>query len=175
MKFNDPFSVAPCPTKTDGVLKRLVTDYEAMKSLVGVCLDTTAALYTHIKPENRTTFSLENRPDLGFEFVLLVGTKNGVVSTITISLKQSNFVTLLMAFKDRYGTPTSIESETVKTKAGAVFNALNVTWKGKKVTINMYERSGKVDQSMVLISDNAIMEAEIAAQRAKVAAEAQKF
>ncbi len=175
IKFNEPFNVAPCPTKTYGqYVKTESIDYEAMKSREGVCLDTTDSLYKYQKPENGT-FKLAHLPELGIGYAVSVHTKNGVVSKITIDLKQSNFGVLLTAFKDRYGTPTSVESNTVKTNAGAEFNAAEVIWKGKKLSIRMYERMGKVDESHVVISDNAIIEAEVAAQRAKRAAEAQKF
>jgi hypothetical protein len=175
VKLNEPFNVAPCPTKIFGqYAKTEVLDYEAMKSLEGVCLNTTDPLYKYLKPESGP-FKLAHLPALGVGYAASVHMKNGVVSKITIELKQSNFGVLLTAFKDRYGSPTSIESNTVKTTAGAEFNAADVTWKGKKLSISMYERMGKVDESYIVISDNLIMEAELAAQRAKRAAEAQKF
>ena len=175
IKFNEPFNVTPCPTKTYGqYIKSTSVDSEAMKSLEGVCLDTTVTLYKYQKPENGE-FRIQNLPALGIGYGLNVHTKNGVVSKITIDLKQSDFGVLLTAFKDRYGSPSNVESTQVKTNAGAEFNAANVTWRGKKLSIHMYERIGKVDESHVVISDNAVMEAEIAAQRAKRAAEAQKF
>jgi hypothetical protein len=175
IKFNEPFNVAPCPTKTVGqYVKTEFLDYEAMKSLEAVCLDTTDSLYKYQKRENGK-FKLAHLPALGIGYSVDVHTTNSVVSKITIDLKQSNFGVLLTAFKDRYSTPTLVESNTVKTNAGAEFNAADVTWKGKTVSIRMYERMGKVDESHVVISDNSTMEAEIAAQRSKRAAEAQKF
>jgi hypothetical protein len=149
-------------------------DYESMKSLEGVCLDTTDSLYKYNKPENGT-FKLAHLPALGIGYSASIHMKNSVVSKITIELKHPNFGILLTAFKDRYGTPTSIENNPVKTNAGAEFNAADVAWTGKKLSIRMYERMGKVDESYVVVSDNAIMEAEMAAQRAKRAQEAQKF
>ena len=175
IKFNEPFGVTPCPTKTYGqYVKSESVDYDAMKKIEGVCLDTTDPLYKYQKPESGT-YKLGNLPALGIGYGASVHTKGGVVSKITINLKQSSFGVLLTAFKDRYGSPNFVESNTVKTNAGAEFNAADVSWKGKKLSISMYERIGKVDESHVVISDNAIMEAEIAAIRAKRATEAQKF
>lgn len=175
VKFNEPFNVTPCPTK---ILiqhpKTEMLDRVAMKSLQGVCLDTTDRRYKHRQPEH-DIFKLENLPSLGIWYKLNVHTKNGVVSEITMDLEQSDFGVLLTAFKDRYGTPSSIESTQVKTNAGAEFKAARVIWKGKKLSIQMYERMGKIDESYVVISDNAIKEAEVVAQRASRAAEAQKF
>jgi hypothetical protein len=174
IKFNEPFNVAPCPTKLLQYSRTEVLDYEGMKALEGICVDTTDSLYKYQKPENGR-FKLMHLPSLGIVYGVHAHTKDGAVSKITIDLKQSSFGVLLTAFKDRYGTPTSVESNMVKTNAGAEFNAADVTWKGKKLSIRMYERMNRVDESYVVISDNVIMEAEVAAQRAKRAAEAQKF
>ena len=173
IKFNEPLMVQKCPFKTAGQ-DTYYLDYEALKSLEGVCLDTTDTLYRYQKPENGT-YKLQNLPSLGIYYRASVIAKNNVVSKITIDLKQPNFSVLLGAFKDRYGMPSSLETSTVKTNAGAEFNAAYVTWKGKKLSIQMYERMGRIDESYVVISDNAIIEEEIAAQRAKRGAEAQKF
>lgn len=175
VKFNEPFNVSPCPVKTYGqYIKTEMVDHEAMVSIKGVCLDTTDTLYKYQNPENGT-YKLSNLPSLGIGYAVSVHTKGSLVSKITVSLKQANFGVLLTAFKDRYGLPTAIESNRVKSNAGAEFNAADVHWKGKKLSIRMYERMGKIDESLVVISDNAIMESEAAAQRAKRASEAQKF
>jgi hypothetical protein len=175
IKFNEPFGVISCPTKRYSQYSTSEsTDYEAMKSVEGVCVDSTDLLYKYQKPDS-ARYRLLHLPDLGIGYNVSVQLKNNMVSKITIDLKHSSFSVLLQAFTDRYGKPTSIENNTVKTNAGGEFSAADVTWKGKKISIAMYERLGKVDDSYVVISDNVIMEAEIAAQRAKRAAEAQKF
>jgi hypothetical protein len=175
IKFNEPFSVATCPTKTYGqYVKTESLDYEAMKSIEGVCVDTTDTLYKYQKPENGR-YKLAHLPAIGVGYAVNVQLKDGIVSKITIDMKQSAFDTMLTAFKDRYGAPTSIDSGTVKNNAGGEFSAADVLWKGKKISIRMYERLNRIDESYVVISDNAIMAAEVAARRAKVASEAQKF
>ena len=175
IKFNEPLNVQKCPSRTVGqYVKTEFLDHEAMKSVEGVCVDATDPRNKYQKPENGT-FKLDNLPFLGIGYAASVHTNGGVVSKITIDLNQSAFSVLLTAFKDRYGLPSVVESNTVKTNAGAEFNAADVSWKGKKLSIYMYERMSKVDESYVVISDNAIMEAELATQRARRAAEAQKF
>ncbi|QPN32545.1 hypothetical protein [Diaphorobacter sp. JS3051] len=175
IKFNEPLNVQKCPSRTVGqYVKTEFLDHEAMKSVEGVCVDATDPRNKYQKPENGT-FKLDNLPSLGIGYAASVHTNGGVVSKITIDLNQSAFSVLLTAFKDRYGLPSVVESNTVKTNAGAEFNAADVSWKGKKLSIYMYERMSKVDESYVVISDNAIMEAELATQRARRAAEAQKF
>lgn len=175
IKFNDPFKVNPCPTKNIGQYTKIETfDYEAMKTLEGVCLDTIDSSYKYQKTDNGV-FKLAHLPSLGIGYSAQVHVKDGVVSKITIDLKQSNFSILHTAFIDRYGKPTSIDSSPVKTLGGGEFSAADITWKGKKISIRMYERFSKVDESYVIVSDNVIMEAEMNALRAKRAAEAQKF
>jgi hypothetical protein len=173
--FNEPFKVEPCPIEVIGqYVKTEMLDYKAMKSLPGVCADPTDASYRYGKPESKT-YKLANLPALGIGYKVNVQTKDSVVSKITIELAQSNFGVLLQAFKDRYGSPTEVKTETVKSNAGAEFSASDITWRGKKLSIAMYERLNRVDESYVVISDNLIMAQEISAQRAKRAAEAQKF
>jgi hypothetical protein len=173
--FGEPFKVEPCPIKVLGqYVKTEILDYDAVKSLPGVCVDPTDASYKYGKPEN-TTYKLANLPALGIGYKVSVQMKDAVVSKITMELDQSNFGVLLQAFKDRYGAPTEVKTDTVKNRAGGEFSATDVTWRGKKLSISMYERLNRIDESYVVISDNVIMAQEIAAQRAKRASEAQKF
>lgn len=175
IKFNEPFKVNPCPTKNIGQYTKIETfDYEAMKTLESVCLDTIDTSYKYQKTDNGV-FKLGHLPSLGIGYSAQVHVKDGVVSKITIELKQPNFSILRTAFMDRYGQPTSVDNSPVKTLAGGEFSAADITWKGNNISIRMYERFNKVDESYVIISDNVMMEVEISAMRAKRAAEAQKF
>lgn len=175
IKLGAPLNVADCPTKNLGQYVKIeIVDSEALKSMEGVCIDTTDAANRSRKPDSGTR-KLAHLPSLSIGYAVTVHLKDRVVSRMTIDLKQSSFEVLLTAFKDRYGVPTSIDSSMVKTNAGAEFNTANVIWKGKKLSIRMYERMSKVDESHVMISDNEIMEGEMVAQRARLASEAQKF
>jgi len=176
VKLNEPFTVAACPTKTFGqYVKTETLDYEAMKSLEGVCYDSTDSTIKYAGPSGPHRYKLAKLPALGIGYNVYVYPKNGVVTKITVELKQSSFDVLFTAFKERYGAPMSIKTNAVKTQAGAEFTASDVVWKGKKISINMYERLSRVDESHVVISDNATMEAEMEAQRQKRSSEAQKF
>ena len=111
IKFNKPFDVKRCPTKTLGTkFSSEMPDFEAFKSLPGVCLNTFADGYRAQQAENGT-FKLDHLPDLGIWYAASVHLKDFNVSKITIDLQHSDFVTLLTAFKDRYGAPTLIESD----------------------------------------------------------------
>ena len=173
VKLNEPFAVPACPMETIGqYYKTQILNYNAMKSLQGVCYNPNE---TSTGSGGSSTYRLANLPDVGVGYKVFVHLKNGAVSKITIELTQSNFAGLLSAFKDRYGEPTLVTTKTVKTQAGAEFSASDVMWRGKKLSISMYERLNRVDESYVLISDNAAGEAELDAQRQKRSSEAQKF
>jgi hypothetical protein len=175
IKLGAPFDVRPCPTKRFSQYSTSESlDFAAMKSLDGVCVNTSDSSYRHQSTASGR-YTLENIPDLGIFYRAHVQLKNSVVSKVTLELKQANFGVLLSAFKDRYGTPTYMEADVVKSNAGAEFAAAKVRWQGEKLSIHMYERFLRIDESHVIISDNAIMEEEVAALRAKRASEAQKF
>lgn len=173
VKLNESFAVPACPMETIGqYVKTQTLNYNAMKLLQGVCYNPNQ---TSVGPGGSSTYRLENLPDIGVGYKVFVHPKNGVVNKITIELRQSNFAGLLSAFKERYGAPTLVTTNTVKTQAGAEFSASDVIWRGIKISISMYERLNRVDESFVLISDNAAVEAELDTQRQKRSAEAQKF
>ena len=173
VKLNEPFAVPACPMETIGQYYKTQTlNYKAMKSLEGVCYNPNE---TSAGSGGSSTYRLANIPDVGVGYKVFVHLKNGGVNKITIELTQSNFAGLLSAFKDRYGEPTLVTTKTVKTQAGAEFSASDVMWRGKKISISMYERLNRVDESHVLISDNAAVDAELDAQRQKRSSEAQKF
>jgi len=172
IKFNEPLDVATCPIKYIGYTEYI--DYDAMWSLPRVCIDPLDSSYRHGKPANGT-LKIMNVPKIGIGYDVNVKLKNSVVVGFTIKLKQHGYLLLLSAFQERYGEPTSVENSTVKNNAGGEFSSLNVTWKGKKITISTHERYVMVDESYVTISDNAAEEEESAIDRAKRASEAQKF
>lgn len=176
IKIGEAFAVQACPTRPFGQYLRDPTlDYDSMKSLEGVCFDPTDSSIKYARASGPVTYKIKNLPALGIGYDVSAWMKEGVVSRITVSLKQSSFDVLYTAFRERYGKPTSIETKTVKTQAGAEFNATDVFWKGRKLSIRMYERMTRVDESYVSISDNAIMEKEMEAEKQKRSSEAQKF
>lgn len=176
IRLGEPFTVAQCPTKNLGQLTRIDTlDYEAITKLEGVCFDPLDSGVKYAGASGPSSYKLANLPSLGIPYMVSVRVKASAVEKITIDLKQSNFAVLLDAFNHRYGPPTSVESGVVKNNAGAEFSARDVLWRGKKISIRMYERLNRVDESYVVVSDNALMEKEIEAIKTKRAAEAQKF
>jgi hypothetical protein len=173
IQLGEKFEVPACPTTSSGTyVKSEYLDYEATKALGHVCFDPTGQSMAMAALKG---YRLANLPDLGIGYTAHAKVKDGIVGRIVIELKQRSFGVLLDAFKQRYGTPTTEETMSVRNNAGAEFSSREVTWAGKKLSIKMLERSSMIDDSYVLIADNATIEAESAALKAKRSAEAQKF
>lgn len=79
----------------------------------------------------------------------------GNVQRITLWTKQINYAELAGILKARYGAPTSEEVKDVKNRAGATFSSTELFWEGKHMTLVATERFDKIDESMVIFSDNA--------------------
>jgi hypothetical protein len=56
----------------------------------------------------------------------------------------------------RYGQPTAVSQGVVSNIAGASLSSETLTWAGRRMTITAIERFLRVDESMVIFSDNAI-------------------
>lgn len=176
IRLGERFAVAECPTKNLGTLTRIDTlDYEAIRRLEGVCFDPRDSATKYAGSSGPSAYRLANLPSLGIPYTVVVRVKASTVERITIDLKQSSFAVLLDAFIQRYGPPTSLDTSVVKNNAGAEFSARDVLWRGQKISIRMYERLNRIDESYVVVSDNALMEKELENIKAKRAAEAQKF
>lgn len=152
----------------------VMMDFEALKSMDGVCIDTQDITYQYQRGDSGK-FKLFNLPNLGFTYKVYLNFKAGLVTSFTMELDQSDFSTLLNVFKDRYGAPTSNQTHVFKAKNGGEFNATEVAWKGKNTSIYMYERLGRLDESHVLITDNEDLQAELDSKRDQRASESQKF
>lgn len=173
--FKKPLRAQNCPTKYISKNSQLVMmDFEALKNFDGVCIDTQDTTYK-IQRGDSGKFKLYNLPNLGFTYYVYINFKEGVVTSFNIYLEQSDFHTLLSAFKERYGAPTTTQSQIFKTMTGAEFDAAVVGWKGKAISILMYERLGRVDESSVLITDTEDFQADLDSKRIQRSSEAQKF
>lgn len=173
IKLGEKFEVPGCPTMTSGTyVKTESLDYQATRALDHVCFDPTGRpmAVSAIKG-----YRLANLPDLGIGYSAFAKVKDGIVTEVTIELKQHSFGVLLEAFTQRYGSPTVTDISELRTIGGGDFASRELAWVGKKLSIKMYERFSKVDESFVLITDNATMAAENAARKAKLSVEAQKF
>lgn len=81
----------------------------------------------------------------------------GRVAMITLRVSRDRFEEMLVLLNERYGKPTSTATEQVKTRAGAQFNSRDVNWRGRTVSILATEMCGKITESCVLFSHDALL------------------
>lgn len=75
----------------------------------------------------------------------------------------------------RYGPPTDDRDEPVQNGAGATFPNRTMSWTGKRITIIFAERFGTVNDSIVIITDNASFAKASEAKRDKAQGAASKL
>lgn len=144
IKFGAPSSVQACPTKMIGgtviagkVFPGITSiDFDAVKSLNGVCVDGTTSLGL-----------LRNTPDLGFSYSVMMGTNDGATTDFTLTSDPSDFNTLAATFITRYGEPTNRAKSAVQTIGGATFENEVLQWQGEHVAIVMRKYADRVDRS----------------------------
>ncbi len=83
--------------------------------------------------------------------------KDGTIEEVSASFSTSSFEAVLAALIEKYGKPTSQESERVQNKIGTTFNSMSATWKLSDGTLVVRERSGKVDTMSLQIFTNKIV------------------
>lgn len=172
--LGESISIIDCPTKIIGQYSnKSVLDTEAMKSLPNVCINKADPLYKYKISEKFIT--LENTPDLGIKYTVMVYLDENIAKKITISLDQRNFSVIYDVFQNKYGLPTSSLERAVRSNMGATFNSKNFTWVGKKISIYMYERLDTIDKSYVSIENNLIEQTDAESRHKKLNNESQKF
>jgi len=147
-----------------------------MAALGTVCIDTTSNYHGMRIPDGSRTHGIGNLPEIGPRFMVYATTdKNGLVVEFTINLKQDGFEAMAAAFKDRYGTPITSSLKSVRTAAGGEFSSQELTWVGKKISIFMSERQGRIDTSKINLISNDFIDAETKSQQENRSKESQKF
>jgi hypothetical protein len=66
----------------------------------------------------------------------------------SMTVNHDSFGDLLAILMERYGRPTHEYMTEVQTTMGAKFTSRNLRWVGKKIKIELNERSGRVDQTL---------------------------
>jgi hypothetical protein len=79
----------------------------------------------------------------------LVGKK---LARLQITFQQDAYPTAVALFKERYGAPTKIATETVTTKAGLNIQGQAMLWTGKRLSIVLRERGGdlRIDRGEIV-------------------------
>jgi hypothetical protein len=78
------------------------------------------------------------------------------VADIRFWMRQEAFGQMKGVLIERYGQPTAVSQGVVSNIAGASLSSETLTWAGRRMTITAIERFLRVDESMVIFSDNAI-------------------
>ncbi len=177
VRLGEPFAVLACPMKAlpSKFVRIESIDYDVVMKMDGVCFHPSSEISRLPKGNAPGDYRLVNVPQIGVGYKAYVRVKSGVSEKIFLELAQPDFAVLLDAFTQRYGPPTNVELGVAKNLAGAQMGSQTVQWLGRKLSIRMYERLTKMNESYVEISNNEIESADRASTRAKRATEVQKF
>ncbi|MDZ7862850.1 hypothetical protein [Acidovorax sp.] len=80
---------------------------------------------------------------------------DGVVTSIILHGKHSNYRDIKALLMERYGKPTRTWTEKLQNKMGATFSSEALDWEGKSVTLKLRERSDTVDQTSVFFTSQS--------------------
>lgn len=75
---------------------------------------------------------------------------------ITISTDNSNWTPLLRAFREKWGSPTTVEQGTVQNKLATAFPSERATWLNWESSIQLDQRESRVDRMQVLYTHTAL-------------------
>jgi hypothetical protein len=76
---------------------------------------------------------------------------DGLVESVAFGFKHFEYVKVADLLKSKYGPPTTRKVAEVKTRGGASYDSLEMTWKGKKYTLTYKSISGTIDEGWVQI------------------------
>lgn len=85
--------------------------------------------------------------------------QENMVESIIINMPHHVFNQMHVMLVERYGLPTKTDNEMVKTRNGGEFSSKNLTWSGVANSVYLYERSGTIDKSLAVFSNNALSDA----------------
>lgn len=108
-------------------------------------------------PNGAPLYSVGGHP-FTYASVSILTDGTGVVSQLKAWMKQEKFSEFRDALFARYGLPSKQSNENVQTRSGAVYPNQTAVWQGVSVNITALERFGKIDESVVIFSDNAAIE-----------------
>ncbi|NWB73934.1 hypothetical protein HX805_15855 [Pseudomonas sp. G5001] len=127
------------------------------------------------EPPYTNLYTVRGGPEIGFGYSLAVFASPSGVESFYLTTNSDNFSKLVTLFTNKYGTPTQILNEPVKTKAGASFTNETLTWSGKKVEITIEKLAGDINTSAATISDIAATQRKAAEREAKASSNANKL
>lgn len=103
------------------------------------------------------TADIFGAPNLGFTYQASVSLQNGRIKALTLVTKQDQFGKAIAVLTERYGQPSSVDVGEVVTRMGARLSNRTVSWKGTATSLTAIERVGRIDESYIQFSDNALL------------------
>jgi len=76
---------------------------------------------------------------------------------ITLTLPESHFQTVTQALQAKYGPP-QVQAEKVKNLKGEVYENRTLTWRQENARLEAQRYAGRLDQSLIRLSDEAAAE-----------------
>lgn len=130
----------------------------------------------HDSPYSDKLRMLEGLPfkDMAIRGTLTI--QDGKVLNVTLDMRrEEDYPDMAAILIEKYGEPTSKENSEVTSKSGGKFSSESWTWIGKKNSIFLFERSGRIDRSAVVFSNNALVETYKRAEQEKTKKSASEF
>jgi hypothetical protein len=126
------------------------------------------------RPYGALRLSIGGHP-FSYAAISVIVDDSGVVSRLQAWMKSERFGEFREVLIARYGSPTKQAIGEAKNLAGASFKNERMEWIGRRLTITAIERFEKVDESMVIFSDNAAAERSAAERKKKSKDDASKL
>lgn len=79
------------------------------------------------------------------------------LASIYVTFDKAAFATILSAFAEKFGPPSTTQSSRFQNQMGAVFEGKEFTWKKGAITMRLSEYASKVSESSVTLSDDALL------------------
>lgn len=112
------------------------------------CYETFQLSNTHLK--------INGLPEMSFPLSATATLVDSTIESIVFSLSHDNFDKFVSILKEKYGPIHQTHSSIVTTKSGGKFSNSTHEWIGKSTSIRALERSGSIDESFVVFSNNEL-------------------
>lgn len=100
---------------------------------------------------------------------------DGFVASLHIEVNHDNYAKFRAILVERYGKPTKAAVSTVTSNRGAVLPAETLEWNGHNNRLQLFERFDRIDRSLAVFSNNALVQKETEKRANKIKDSASKF
>lgn len=115
-------------------------------------------------------------PSLGLHgYTAGVMTHESKIREISLSTKEDDYGKVKSMFIQKYGKPKLQGTETVKTKAGAIFQNEKLFWEGERVVILLKRYGDTINESSVSVINKTVATKAVQVERGKLLESASKL